>query len=90
MHGCKGCEGSLLHYDGSSHTCIGFLLFTKFWINFFVMKTILSAVCRSLASHNYYCPSSLQDALLATHFLMMQLGAPVNIFLKQSKMKTLP
>jgi len=53
------------------------------------MKNILSAVCGSLASHDYCCPSSLHDALLATHFLMMQISAPLSIFLKQSRMKTL-
>ena len=70
-------------------TYIGFLLFTKFWSNFFVMKNILSAVCGSLASHDYCCPSSLHDALLATHFLMMQISAPLSMFLTQSRMKTL-
>ena len=69
-------------------TYIGFLLFTKFWSNFFVMKIVLSAVCGSLAARNYCCPSSLHDALLATQFLMMHISAVLNIFLKQTRMKT--
>ena len=71
------------------HTYIGFLLFTKFWSNFVVIEKILSAVCGSLASHNYSCPLSLHDALLATQFLMMEITATLNIFLKQTKMKIL-
>ena len=56
--------------------------------NFGEMKIILSALCGSLASHNYCCPSSLHDALLATLFLMMHISAALNIFLKQTRMKT--
>ena len=69
-------------------TYISFLLFTKFRSNFFVMKIILSAVCGSLASPNHCFPSSLHDALLATQFSMMQISAALNIFLKQTRMKT--
>ena len=68
MHVCKDVKAHYYIMMEANHTYIGFLLFTKFWSNFFVMKTILSAVCGSLASHNYCCPSSLHDALLATQF----------------------
>ena len=74
----------------ANHTYIGFLLFIKFWSHFFVMKIILSAVYGYLASHNYCCPSSLHDVLLATQFLMMYISAPLNIFPRQPRMKTWP